>query len=60
MGNFFSEHRFVGDIDLVLAAKNELSFLRSVEKVKHKLYDPNSLYMQEAIRYESMNKVLSV
>ena len=50
MGNFFSEQRYVGDVDLVTAAKNELSFLRSVEKFKHKLYDPESPYMKEAIR----------
>ena len=51
MGATFSEHRYVGDVDLIQAAKNELVFLRSVEKLKHKLYDPDSAYMREAHRY---------
>ena len=50
MGVSFSEHRYVGDVDLIRAAKNELCFLRSVDKLKHKLYDPDSNYMKEAYR----------
>ena len=50
MGAAFSEERFVGDVDLVKATKEELAFLRTVDKFKHKLYDPESPYMREALR----------
>ncbi len=50
MGAAFSEERFVGDVDLVKSAKEELAFLRTVDKFKHKLYDPESPYMREALR----------
>ena len=54
MGATFSDSRFVGDLDLIQAAKDELYFLRLVDKMKHKLYDPHSAYMKEAMRWEKI------
>ena len=50
MGNLLSDNRCIGDLDLVRAAKNELFFLRLVDRQKETLYDPDCDYMQEAMR----------